>query len=101
MTEPWGLSKLSFDYCFPGDEFGFKLTIFVGRERTTGMSMGTVVPMKGSSGRFVVDKVVELLEECGCSRGGLVIKSDRELAIKILVHDVVEATGESCCRIPL
>ena len=33
--EERGLSEYSFDYCFPGDEFGFKLTILVGRERAT------------------------------------------------------------------
>ena len=51
--------------------------------------------MKGSSGRFVVDKVMEFLDECGCSRGDIVIKSDQEPAIKILVQDVVEARGDS------
>ena len=59
------------------------------------MTMATAVPMKGSSGRFVVDKVVEFLDECGCSRGDIVIKSDQEQAIKILVQDVVEARGDS------
>jgi hypothetical protein len=78
VTEERGLSEFSFDYCFPGDEFGFKLTVLVGRERTTGMSMGMAAPMKGSSGRFVVDKVMEFLDECGCSRGDIVIKSDQE-----------------------
>lgn len=45
-----GLSEYSFDYCFPGDEFGFKLTVIVGRERVTGMRFATAVPMKGSTG---------------------------------------------------
>ena len=31
-----GLSEYSFDYCFPGDEFGYKLTALIGRERKTG-----------------------------------------------------------------
>ena len=34
-----GLSEYSFDYCFPGYELGYKLTVLVGRERNTGMSM--------------------------------------------------------------
>ena len=33
--------------------------------------MGTVVPMKESSGRFVVDKVMEFLEQCGGSLGNI------------------------------
>jgi len=28
-----GLSEYALDYCFPGDEFGYKLTVLVGRER--------------------------------------------------------------------
>ena len=57
LEEERGLSEFSFDYCFPGDEFGFKLTILVGKERSTGMSMATVVPMKGTSGRFSTRKI--------------------------------------------
>ena len=59
------MSEYSFDYCFPGDELGCKLTILVGRERVTGMNIATVVPMKGSMGRFVVDKALELIDEVG------------------------------------
>ena len=36
VEEDIGLSEYSFDYCFPGDEFGFKLTILAGRERARG-----------------------------------------------------------------
>ena len=56
-TEARGLNEFNFDYCFPGDEFGFKMTFLVGRERTLGMTMATVMPMKGPTGKFVVDKV--------------------------------------------
>ena len=31
IDEPRGLSEYSFDYAFPGDEFGFKLTVLSGR----------------------------------------------------------------------
>ena len=57
-----GLSEYAFDYCFPGDEFGCKLTVLVGRERRTGMVMATALPMKGSTGRFTVDKVMDWWE---------------------------------------
>ena len=33
LDEPRGLSEYSFDYAFPGDEFGYKLTILSGREK--------------------------------------------------------------------
>ena len=36
-----GLAEFAFDYCFPGNELGYKLTVLVGRERTTGMSTAT------------------------------------------------------------
>ena len=40
--------EYNLDYCFPGDELGFKWTVLVGKERGTGLWMGTAVPMKGS-----------------------------------------------------
>ena len=71
IEEERGLSEYSFDYCFPGDEFGFKLTIFVGNERATGMKMATVVPTKGASGRFSAERILEFMEECG--DGGMLL----------------------------
>ena len=59
------ISEYGFDYCFPGDEFGYKLTVLVGKERLTGNWMATSVPTKGSSGRFAVDKCLEFLQELG------------------------------------
>ena len=56
-----GLSEYCFDYCFPGDEFGFKLTVLAGKERLSGMHFGTAVPTKGSSGKFSVDKALEFI----------------------------------------
>ena len=59
--EERGLSEYSFDYCFPGDEFGCRLTTLVGRERKTGCVMATAVPTKGSTGRFSIDMVLEFV----------------------------------------
>ena len=53
-----GLAEYSFYYCFPGDEFGFKLIVLSGRERVTGMSFATAVPTTGASGKFAVDKAL-------------------------------------------
>ena len=44
------------DYCFPGDELGYKLTVLVGKERLSKAWMATAVPMKGGMGTFTVDK---------------------------------------------
>ena len=45
------------DYCFPGDEFGYKLAVLAGKERLNGMRFDTAVPTKGSSGKFSSDTV--------------------------------------------
>ena len=55
--------EYSFDYCFPGDEFGFKWTVLVGKELSSSAWMATTVPMKGSTGTFSVDKIVDFLEK--------------------------------------
>ena len=95
VEEQRGLSEYSFDYCFPGDEFGFKLTILVGQERVTGMSMAVVVPVKGSSGRFSVGKILEFMEECGDAATDVIVKTDQEPAIVILMKDLVEERGDT------
>ena len=48
IEEERGLAEFSFDSCFPGDELGHKITILVGRERATGMTMASTIPSKGS-----------------------------------------------------
>ena len=97
--EERGLNEFSFDYCFPGNEFGFKLTVLVGRERASGMTMATVVPMKGSMGKFTVDKVLHFMTECGSQCGDVIIKTDQEPAIEYLMKDIVEARGnDKGCR---
>ena len=73
---------------------GYKLTVLVGRERASGMTMATVVPMKGSSGKFAVDKALDLMIECGSGSGDVIVKTDQETAIEYLVKDIVEARGD-------
>ena len=59
------LPEYSWDYCFPGDEVGFKWTVLVGKVRDSEGWMATTVPMKGSTGKFAVDKVNDFFEENG------------------------------------
>ena len=87
------LPEYSFDYCFPGNELGYKLTVLVGRERVTGMCMATVLPFKGSTGKFAADKVIEFIAECGNSSGDIIVKTDQEAAIAYLVKDIVLERG--------
>ena len=87
--------EFSFDYCFMGDDSGAKATILVGRERVTGMTMATVVPVKGTSGQFAVLKVLEFLRQCGAEEVEVIIKTDQEPSIDALVKDVVKARGRA------
>ena len=41
------LLEYSWDYCFPGDEFGYKWTVLVGRERQAKSWMASAAPSKG------------------------------------------------------
>ena len=70
------------------------MTVLVGRERTTGMTMAAVLPDKGSTGKFAVDKVLEFIAECGNQSGDIIVKSDQEAAIGYLVKDLVLERGE-------
>ena len=85
-----GLSEYSFDYCFPGDELGCKLTVLVGRERITGTYFATTVPMKGSMGYFTVEKVKDMVDEVGDTAQTIIIKTDQEASVGCLVEDVVK-----------
>jgi hypothetical protein len=86
--------EYSWDYCFPGDELGFKWTVLVGRERGNKSWMATAIPAKGSTGRFAVDKCMEFFEENGDSQGTVILKSDQEPAVELLIKELVEARAE-------
>ena len=47
-----GISEYCFDYCFPGDELGFKWTVLVGTEKGADCAMATLVPVKGGGKEF-------------------------------------------------
>ena len=91
VEEDRGVSEFAFDYCFPGDELGFKLVVLTGRERITGMYFATAVPTKGSSGRFAVDKALDYIHEAGDSGNRILVKTDQEPAIRTWIKDLVEA----------
>ena len=79
------------DYCFPGDEFGYKLTVLGSIEKLTGMKFGTAVPTKGSSGKFAVDKVLDFIAEVGDMDCQIIIKNDQEPSIQYFINDSVES----------
>ena len=94
INDDRGLSEYSFDYCFPGDELGCKLVVLVGRERVTGTVLATTVPMKGSMGQFVIDKMMDMIDEVGDSRQTILIKTDQESSVKALIEDAVNEREE-------
>ena len=83
------VSEYCLDYCFPGDEFGYKLTVLVGKERLTKNWMATAVPTKGASGKFGVDKVLEFFEELGDRDRRIILKNDQEASMKYVITDIV------------
>ena len=74
VDEESKLSEHCFDYCFPGDELGYKVTVLVGTERLTGMKFSTAVPTKASSGKFAVDEALEFVAEVGDMGGEIILK---------------------------
>ena len=77
------------DYWFPGDEFGYKLTVLAGRERVTGNYLATAVPTKGTV-LFSTDRVLDWVDECGDRANAIIVKNDQENSIQHLVADVTQ-----------
>ena len=76
------LTEYSWDYCFPGDELGFKWTVLVGKERQSKSWMAQAVPTKGvGSGRFIVDRCLDFVKENGDSERDIIVKTDQEPAM--------------------
>ena len=83
------LSEYSWDYCFPGDEFGYKWTVLVGKERRSQAWMAATVPSKGGTGKFGVDKCLDFIEENGDREGNIIVKNDQEVSMQYLINDLL------------
>jgi len=88
------LPEYSWDYCFPGDEFGNKMTVLVGKERKSKSWMAVTVPEKGGTGSFAVDKSLEFIEENGDKQGDIIVKTDQEPSIECLIKSILAARPE-------
>ena len=64
------LPEYSFDFCFPGDELGFKWTILVGRERMSKSVMCTAIANKGGGSKFSKDKYLDFLKKMVIEKTG-------------------------------
>ena len=67
------------------------MTTLVGKERLSGMKFATSVPCKGSSGKFVVDKALDFIEEVGDANGRIILKNDQEPSMQHFVQDLLKA----------
>ena len=85
-----GIDEFYLHYCFPGDEFGFKLAILVLVEKYRGMKASVVVPKKGSTGISAARRAIELIDECGNRDADIILKTDQESAIKFLVDVIMK-----------
>ena len=88
------LPEYSFDYCFPGDEFGFKWIVLVGKEKMSKSFFATAVPQKGASGKFASDKCIEFMDENGDAGSKVIVKTDQEPSIEYLKKDIIQDRPE-------
>ena len=93
MEEDRTIRDFRSDCCFPEDENGASVTVLEERGRITGMTMASVVPVKGTSCQFVSMKVLDFIEECGAAEIEIILKTDQEAAIEAFMTDVVRTRG--------
>ena len=75
------------------------MTILVVVERHSKMRKAIVVPNKGSTGDYAANVVVDFVNECGDRGREVIVKTDQEPAIKLLVDDIcMRRTGARTIR---
>eukprot|EP00973_Karenia_brevis_P007133 967390-Karenia_brevis.AAC.1 len=57
--------------------------------------MATTVPQKGGRGMFAIEKCLDFVDENGDAKVDMLIKSDTEEAMKLLVRSIQEERHES------
>eukprot|EP00973_Karenia_brevis_P078055 10842357-Karenia_brevis.AAC.1 len=67
---------------------GYKWRVLVGKERKTGMIMATTVPHKGGRGVFAVNRFLGFINETGDAKVDIMVKSDTEEAMKMLIRSI-------------
>ena len=82
----WGkerkMPECQYDHCFPGDEFGFKWIVLVGKDTSKAL-MATAVPNTPASGKSATDECSEHMEKNGDGDSNVIVKTDQEPAISI------------------
>ena len=87
-----GLPELHMDVCFMGDEDrpGKTIPVLVAKVKESRMKMSAVVLAK-SSGRYISRRVLEFPRETGHEQGDIIVKSDQEAAMKVIINEVGRA----------
>ena len=80
--------EVRFDCCFMGTHGSPLATILVAREKSTKMTLATVVPIKGASVEHPVRRTLTFLKEIGLEGADVVFKSDQEPALKNLQNTI-------------
>eukprot|EP00973_Karenia_brevis_P000217 28464-Karenia_brevis.AAC.1 len=57
--------------------------------------MATTVPQKGGRGMYAIDKCLDFVHENGDAKTDILVKSDTEEAMKLLVRSIQEERHES------
>ena len=83
-----GLPEVHFDYCFMCTHGSQMCTILVAKEKSSKMTLATVVPLKGTSLEYPIVRTLTFLKEIGLEGADVVSKSDQENAIKDLLNKV-------------
>ena len=88
QTRTDGRPELHCDYCFLSTEGSPLATVLVAKEKTTRMTLSTVVPMKGASVEFPVRRIMQFLKELGLEGADIILKSDQENSILDVLNTV-------------
>ena len=83
-----GLMEVHVDYCFMSTHGSPMCTILVAKEKSSKMTLATVVPMKGTSMEYPIVRTLTFLKEIGIEGADIVLKPDQENAIKDLLNKV-------------
>ena len=80
------MMEIYLDYCFMSTHVSPMRTILVAKEKSSKMTLATMVPMKGASIEYPVRRVLTFLKEIGLENADIVLKSDQETALKDLLN---------------
>ena len=82
------MMEVHLDHCFMSTHGSPMCTILVAKEKSSKMTLATMVPMKGAPLEYPVRRVLTFLKEIGLENADIVLKSDQEPALKDLLTTI-------------